>query len=356
MGRLSSIIAVFILVLAPLPSIAADGGPPIAADAGDSQPESPAAPELPADRAPTVTLKVEPQEVGVGEVVIWRVTVKHRVGDRVHLSSGASFGSLEVRTKDVTAGETQGDWMEEVLSVELIGFEPEEVSIPAQKLTVVDVEGRIKEIETETSKVTVKSHIANEPEPQLKEDQGPGEPVFEKDYTLIWILGILGGAGVVALLTLLGRWLWSKRRPRPEPPPPPPRPAEEIAREKLKALRESNLLELGQIKDFHVRLSEAIREYLGNRYRFDSLERSTEELIVELKNSTIGRVDFEYTSEFLGETDLVKFAKMIPTLEESRALLDKSFEFVEKTTPRPVVSEAESAKKAVSKKSEGSDA
>ncbi|MCP4679205.1 MAG: hypothetical protein GY854_27710 [Deltaproteobacteria bacterium] len=329
------IVFLLVLLLTPVTVRAADSGP--VSDAGSPEPEAPAAPALPADRMPTLSLEVKPTEVNVGEVIQWRLTVKHRIGDRVHLSSGASFEDLEVRSKDITRGETSGNWIEEILVVQLIGFEPGDVTIPAQKLTVVDTEGRIAEVETDTSTARVKSLIANEPEPKLKEDEGPGVQIFEKDYTLLWVLGILAGAGVVALLTLLGRWLWSKRRPKPGPPPPPPRPAEEIALEKLEELQRSNLLTEGLIKEFHVRLSETIREYLGNRYRFDSLELSTEELIQSLRKSTIGKSDFQITVDFLGETDLVKFAKMILTLEESRSLLEKSFEFVKRTTPQPVV-------------------
>ncbi|MCP4603256.1 MAG: hypothetical protein GY847_22530 [Proteobacteria bacterium] len=353
------VILFFILVVLPSGAQAADSGIPDAGkatDAGLPIPEVPIVSELPADRMPELKLSCEPKEVNIGEVINWQLTVKHRVGDRVHLASGASFGTLEVRSKEVVQGVASGEWIDDILKVQLIGFEPGEVAIPPQKLTVVDVNGSIGEVETEPATVTVKSLVANEPEPKIKEDQGGGVRVFEKDYTLLWVLGILGGAAAIVLLTLLGRWLWAKRSPRPGPPPPPPRPAEDIALEKLDALRLSTLLAQGQIKEFHVRLSETIREYLGNRYRFDSLELSTEELIRTLRESTIGRVDIEYTVEFLQETDLVKFAKMIPTLDESYRLLEKSFEFVKKTTPSPLISSNDAASATESEKGGASDA
>ncbi len=315
----------------PFAATAGDGGTVDAGSPGTVQ----SAPPIPAERMPTLSLKVEPKEVSVGEVVYYRLNIKRRVADRVHLGSSASFGSLEVRSKEVKTLDTSGDWIQETLEVQLIGFIPEDVTIPSQKLTVVDNKGNLGEIQTEETQVSVKSHIANEPEPALKADQGPGEKVFEKDYTLLWVLGILGGAGIVVLLTLLIRWLWARRRPKPEPPPPPPRPAEEIALEKLTALKQSKLLEEGHIKEFHVRLSETIREYVGNRYRFDSLELSTEELVSKLGSATIEPDEYTNVVAFLSETDLVKFAKMILTLDESDSLLAKSFEFVEKTTPKP---------------------
>ncbi|MDJ0765563.1 MAG: hypothetical protein QNJ97_21455 [Myxococcota bacterium] len=340
MARWAMGVCVWILLVIVGPVQAAPVSTDPEADAGTTDPPEPSAPAIPADRLPTLALSVSPKEVSVGEVVHWRLAVTRHKEDRVHLSSGASFGAFEVLSKDVTQGDAKsdGDWIEEVLHVQLIGFDPADITIPAQKLTVVDAQGRIGEVETETADVTINSLIANEPEPELKQDQGPGEQVFEKDYTLLWILGIIAGAGIVALITLLIRRLWAMRRPRPGPPPPPPRPAHEIALEKLEALARSTLLANGEVKEFHVRLSEAIREYLGNRYGFESLERSTEELVHALKRTGIGREDLERTVAFLEETDLVKFAKMIPTLEESNTLLDKSIEFVNSTTPTPMTS------------------
>ncbi len=286
---------------------------------------------IPDDRKPTLTLTVDPPAVSVGEVIEWKLEVKHRVGDKVHMSDTASFGSLSVRDREIVEGEAEGEWTTQTLRIELIAFDAGEEEIPAQQLTLVCADTRTFPIETEAALVSVRSLIDNEPEPELKEDLGEGEKVFEEDYTLLWVLGSIGAIGVIALLTLLGRWIWSKRGPRPEPPPPPPRPAHKIALEKLEKLRRSNLLEKGHIKEFHVRLSEAIREYLGNRFEFDSLELSTEELVEALQKTAISEEDYERTTQFLEETDLVKFAKMLLSTEESRIHLERSIKFVNAT-------------------------
>jgi hypothetical protein len=301
----------------------------LADDAGPAAP-----PALPADRMPTVRLTVEPLEAAIGDPIAWRAVVRRRVGDRVHLPSSADFGGLEVQTRDREVSDPEGDWLEETLSVTLIAFAVDEHEIPPQKLTVVDIEGRIAEIETEAATVTIKSLIANEPEPRLKPDLGPGERVFEKDYTALYVLAVLAGIAAIALLTLLGRWLWSKRRPRPGPPPPPPRPAEEIALEKLELLRSGDQLDQGQHKEFHVLLSETVREYVGNRYGFDSLELSTEEMTAHLRTLRLSQPVFDALTDLLDETDLVKFAKYVPAVDESRRLLDEAFRVVEITTPK----------------------
>ena len=313
---------------ASTPDAGVPGGP------ASAVPAAPRPSNVPADRMPTLALKVSPNKATVGEEITWELSVKRRKEDSVHLSSGADFGSLELKSKSSLETPIDNDWVRDTLTVALIGFEAGDITIPGQILTVVDVDGNIAEVETEAADVTVSSLIANEPEPALKEDTGAGEVVMEEDYLLLYILAGLGAALLVVLLTLLARKLWAMRRPKPEPPPPPPRPAEEVAYEKLNAIRESKLLVDGEFKEFHVRLSEAVREYIGNRYGFDSLELSSEELISALRRVRISKTEYELVLDFLGETDLVKFAKVLPTITESEDLLEQSFGFVDRTTPK----------------------
>lgn len=335
MSRLATSVLALLLAaaLAPAPALAGqpDAGP---ADAGvpDAEEEG-----LPADRRPAAELEVAPREAAVGEIVTWKAKVRHRVEDRVHLPAGADFGGFEVQGKSRETLPAGADWVEEVLEVRLIAFEAGDLSIPAQELTVVDVEGRIARLEVPETPVAIRSLIANEPEPQLKADTGPGEKVLEEDYTLLWILGAVAAALLVALLTLLVRWLLARRRPRGAPPPPPPRPPEEVALEKLEALGCTTLLEEGLHKEFHVLLSEALREYLGGRYGFYALESSTEEILAELDRGRLprGAALFSRIRALLTETDLVKFAKAVPAPEESRDLLDQAVAVVHATTPRP---------------------
>ena len=325
-------------------SAADDAGPGVVAaealsphDAGVAvaQTEEPILPPLPPDRMPTLEFSVEPVEVTLGDIVTWKTVIRRRVGDRIHLSRTASFSDFEIQSKDDTVGEATDDWLQETLIVNLISFEAGDIEIPSHRITVVDIEGRVAEIETEPVTVSVKSLIANEPEPKIKPDTGPGVPVYEDDYTLLYVLGALGAIIVIALLTLLGRKLWSMRRPRRGPPPPPPRPAEEIALEKLAAIRESSHLEEDRYKLFHVLLSEAFREYLGNRYRFHSLDRSTEELVIEMRKPTLHPELFERIIELLAQTDFVKFAKFIPGHQASLEMLEEAFAVVDVTTPKP---------------------
>jgi hypothetical protein len=329
-------------LLVPLPALAAaeDAGTADAdPDAGVREPARPEAETdlstIPMDRTPTVKIEVSPASANVGEAIVWKALVRHRAEDHAHLSGGADFGSLEVQDKKFEAGKPADGWATDTMQVTLVAFAPGAVEIPKQAISIVTADGAVGQLATDAARVEVKSLIANEPEPKLKDDKGPGEKVMIEDYTALYVAAGVGCAIALVLLTLLGRWLWSRRRPKALPPPPPPRPAEEIALEKLEALRFSTHLVEGRHKLFHILLSEAFREYLGNRYRFFSLERSTEELLGELKRRRIERNVFQRIVDFLSETDLVKFAKYVPDAAESSRLLDGAFALVHDTTPKP---------------------
>lgn len=288
--------------------------------------------EIAAKKMPKIDVDVSPKKASIGQRITWKVTVsKKSIEDRVVLPSALDFGKLDIQSRDLDSPD-EVDKMHQTLAIHLLGFTVGEVKIPPQKLTVVDDEGNISEVMTPSFSVTIQSLIENEPEPALKASIGKGEVVMVKDYTLLYVGAGLLGVMVIALLTLLIRKLWSLRNPKPEPAPPPSRPAHEIALEKLNALKLGGYLEERMHKVFHLKLSEAFREYLGNRYGFDSLERSTMELIDDL---TLRSLKLELHREIvtlLEDTDLVKFAKYEPSIEHSQQLLDEAFRIVEITT------------------------
>ena len=84
-------------------------------------------------------------------------------------------------------------------------------------------------------------------------------------------------------------------------------------------------------------MSEVIRDYLGGRYGFDSLEMTTDELVAELKRHA-GR-ELHLLGEiqgWLSACDLVKFAKVSPTAAEARGALESAIRIVTATRPAPV--------------------
>ena len=145
-------------------------------------------------------------------------------------------------------------------------------------------------------------------------------------------------AGIAALaLSLLGAafYLWHRRRrppgAGPEAPAVPSVPPHERAYRELEQLLASHLLRDGKIKEFHVELAEIIKRYLAGRFGIETLERTSEEVIEEMKRVRVGTASTGLVREFLAETDLVKFARHFPAEEEVRLTVDRAYRLVDQT-------------------------
>ncbi len=113
-----------------------------------------------------------------------------------------------------------------------------------------------------------------------------------------------------------------------------------LALEALKQLDSEKLWQKGQIKEFHIRLSEIIRTYIERRFKIPALEMITSEIIAELgKNGIVEARLLENMRKSFELSDLVKFAKFIPLPDEHTFCFNIAVEFVENTKPIEVVGE-----------------
>jgi hypothetical protein len=292
-----------------------------------------AAPAAAAD-APTVTARTEKNEAHIGDAIAFTIT---SIGPRampVVLPANLDLAQFSELSRTLEEKDLGDGKMSRAFNLKIAGYEPGSFEIPSVELTYFGQDGTVKSVRTQPIPFTISSLIANEPEPKLK-DNAASLPVIQRDYLLVYIAGGLLAAGLGAVIALIVRRRLRNRRPAP--PPIPPRPAHEVAMEKLDRLG-AMLAEGGDLRPFYFQLSEAIREYLGGRFGFDSLEMTTEELVDNMRRvpaeSMRGVVGSEIEG-WLSACDLVKFAKVSPSAEQARGSLEMAIRMVEATRPRP---------------------
>jgi hypothetical protein len=307
-----------------------------AADAGvraDVQPAAVVAP-VPSD-APTVTARVDKAEGRVGDALHLSITAVGLATTPVILPENielSPFSELERRLEERALGDGK---MRREFVLTIAAYQPGSLEIPAVEVTYFGKGGQVLTARTQPIPVTITSLIANEPEPKLKENAGP-VPVIQRDYLYAYVAGALAAAGLGAALALLiRRRLRARAAHRPAPTP---RPAHEVALERLDRLG-ARLAGSDNLRPLIFELSEIIREYLGARFAFDSLELTTEELVFrlrrrvptqEMRGFVLGEVE-----GWLAGCDLVKFAKVSPSMAEARGALETGIRIVESSRPRP---------------------
>jgi hypothetical protein len=140
-------------------------------------------------------------------------------------------------------------------------------------------------------------------------------------------------AGILLLLILLFYW-WKKRKPTAkiiEEIPTPAIPAHLLAINALNELKEQQFWQKGNIKLYHVSLSEIARLYLQNRFGFHALEKTTEEIVFSLSGLNTASNETNALIESLRISDLVKFAKANPMAGDHEFCWTAIMEFVLKT-------------------------
>jgi hypothetical protein len=153
-------------------------------------------------------------------------------------------------------------------------------------------------------------------------------PIDWRPYELLGA-GVLGALALVVLLYRL------VNRPKRARPAPPPRPPDAIAIEALEALRRRGLDASG-MKAFYSELSAIVRTYLEQRFEIRAPEMTTEEfLLVSARGGRLVGPHRALLGDFLKESDLVKFARHLPTVADGERAWAAARRFVDETRAAP---------------------
>lgn len=113
-------------------------------------------------------------------------------------------------------------------------------------------------------------------------------------------------------------------------------PAHIIALRRLEALKVSQYLAEGNFKSYYSELCECLREYMENRYQIPALGMTTEEFLAQITTSTYLPQGYQsIVQDFLNQSDLVKFAKQAPAIQEAQQDLLTIEQLVEVTIEDP---------------------
>ena len=277
-----------------------------------------------------------PLEATLGDPIHVIVTVTAAAADDAAVPE-QSFEPFEILDKTMTKeGSPDGESQTFIFELELLCFEVGLHTIGPLRVRLTSAEGELIDLDTDSREVEIHSVLANEPEPQLRPATAPVS-VEQDDYRLLIALGALL---VLALGVLIG-WLlmrWWQRRDRPAPPAPPPPPPWETALAELRAHagRREAAIEAGETEAWVDAVSDSVRGYLGRRFGFHGLESTTDEISAQLANAKSLSIAPQEVVGFLGQCDLVKFARASLADEASHDLIEEAVALVERTRPKAI--------------------
>ncbi len=278
----------------------------------------------------TVETTVSAATAAVGDPVTVVVTVRHAADAEVRWPDPVDAAPFELLDAPVAQSAAGADGsVESSLELRVAAFELGELSFPSLELEVVDAGGDATVLATEAAAVAIAS-VGRDESGDIRDIKGPLAIPFAVVTLLPWLAALLAAAAIAA-------WLYRhyRRRTRPDTlvPALPARPAHEVAREALDALEAAGLLERGEIKTWHIRLSDIVRVYIEGRFDVDAMEMTTGEVIDGLHRTDADRGAVADVRRVLDRCDLVKFAKLRPAVPECRELFPLARRVVEVTVP-----------------------
>lgn len=225
--------------------------------------------------------------------------------------------------------------------ITISAFEPDTIEIPGVQIELNDAvyETNSLQLLVETVAVDTSKGIVNI-KPNYEVEYSFGEMAKDWLKTYWYVFAILGA--IIAIYFLL-RLL--KRYRKEEPEPEAPRiPAHITALAVLKDLMTHESWRADNKKEYYSTLTDTVRKYLEERFDIYALEKTTREILTDLKNADISESDKMYLKKILSQADMVKFAKFKPADEDGLVSLTQSIEFVERTKKHEEITETNAPK------------
>lgn len=283
--------------------------------------------------AQQVRARLDTAVIRIGEQAVLTLTteVQDAARTKVQWPSMADTLSRSVEVVgrsaiDTIAGNADGELPHLAQRLTITSFDTGFHAIPPFRFVV---EGR--EVSTEALLLEVRG-VELDSARTVRAARGIIEPPFDLLYWLQEHAAWWGGA--LALFALAAAAWWYLRK-RPKAAPVEPTAVEEPLLDRtLKAMRtleSERLWQQGQHKAYHSRLTDLLRAYVEERYGVQALERTTDELLQELRVSAMVPEQQQLLANMLRLADLVKFAKAVPAPAENEQMMAAAIRFVEST-------------------------
>lgn len=279
----------------------------------------------------TTALTPNKTELAVGDPVELTLTVTHPADTQVIIPKlDKTWGPFEVWGQSQATTVDNGDGTattQQTITVTL--FDLGTFATPALPLTISDSGGQVTEESVAPVSLTVDSILA-EGDTQLKDIR----PQASMDVPIPWPMV---AAGVVVLaVAIAGAW-WLIHRLRKNGTlgrTVDNRPPFQVAFDDLDRIDQLGLPEKGQFKMHYTLVTDVLRQYLEKQFGVHAFDRTTSELKQSLQTSTISSENVRHLVDFFAASDLVKFAKLIPHLDEARHITTDARTLVKLTRPR----------------------
>ncbi|HXV42660.1 MAG TPA: hypothetical protein VEC96_06325 [Anaerolineae bacterium] len=288
------------------------------------------------------TLAASQTELTVGDPVQLTLAVTHPAGSQVIIPKlDQQWGQFEVQSQSPVTTVANPDGSQtttQTITVTL--FDLGSFETPALPLTISTGQGQVTEETVPPVSLTVTPTRAQD-DTALKDIRPQADLKVPSQWPLL-------AAALLAVLAVAGGGWWLYRRWRGQPlfGAGANRPAYQVAFAELARIAALRLPDQGQFKEHYTLVTDCLRTYLEQQFKLHVFERTTFELKTILRGSALSPDQTRQFLDLFSDSDLVKFAKITPELDEAYILLERAHHLVEITRPAPEASKDEKFQRA----------
>lgn len=153
-------------------------------------------------------------------------------------------------------------------------------------------------------------------------------PDFISNYWWLWLLGI-----AIVAASVFAYFKWFKKGINPLKPTKKRLPPYEEAMLALQQLKERNLWQNGQEKEYYTQLTDILRVYIDRRFGINAVEMTSTQIMEKIKHNEEAHIANDQLNNVLEIADFVKFANMHTLADDNEIAYQRAINFVEQTKP-----------------------
>lgn len=279
-----------------------------------------------------VTAEIEKSSINIGEQTIITIHANSSSKNNIIFPSYDSLQSIipgieVLKTEDRTNVPNQISRSYIITSFDTASYEIPSfnVSVNGKTYSTNSLPLKVESVEIDTTNVEKIYDL----KPAL-------EPAFQlSEWTFPVIASILTMLISVLLIYIIIRIKDNKpiiRRFKLKPYIPP----HKKAMNEIERIKDTDLWQTGDTKEYYTQLTDILRRYMQGRYGFNAMEMTTNEIVDELQKVNDENSIRELNSLF-STADMVKFAKAKPELSENDKNLINAIAYIQHTKKEEVV-------------------
>ncbi len=265
-----------------------------------------------------VKISTDKDHLLVGETVKLTIEARLPLGEKIkwiNLDTIPHFEWIDKGKQEIIDG-LDGKKVQQVVSV--TSYDTGYWLIPRMNIKIAS-----KTYSTDTIGVRVDYNPGFNPSEDYRDIKANEEVEQPENWLYRWL--IIGGSLLLLLLIILF-FYFKKSKKQPVKDTIQRSPFEE-AMEGLALLKKKIPTTDSEVKLYYTRLNDVFRNYIFKQFKWSTLEKTNDELVVQLNQLNLPKDQFTLLAQSLRMADYVKFAKYLPPVNEN----EKSLAVIEST-------------------------